>query len=106
MCAASPPSWPGCRATKAEHRLLDTSVNPFNRTALHRLELDPAPAANAEAEFVCSVCHGRLKDMDCYLLCRGCQRLYFRYEGIPVLDPADSHNVTCLLRQPAGRPDA
>jgi ubiquinone/menaquinone biosynthesis C-methylase UbiE len=95
---------PGARLV--EHRLTATTPNPFNRTALHVIEVESGSEAPAAPQLVCPSCRSALEQRQCHLFCGACQSLYFRYENIPVLDPAYAHNVTCLLHKRASGGDA
>lgn|GEM_PF-2047565 len=90
---------PGVRLR--EHELLKNAMNPFNRVALHLLELDPTNQPDNQPALVCPVCHGELDSRQNYLLCEPCHSLYFRYEQVALLDQQDAQYLTRRLH-PAG----
>jgi len=73
-------------------------MNPVDRVAIHRLALLKGGEDNSE-ELVCPICHSDFEKSRGYFVCRQCHRVYFSYENIPILDPANSHLVGHFLHE-------
>ena len=74
----------------------------FNRTACHVLYVQKPRQGQETTEafhYACPACMARLHALQNYLRCDRCHKIYFTFEGIPLLDEKYAVYITDLHRQ-------
>jgi len=71
----------------------------FNRTACHVIEVKKSQDKKKDFNYSCPFCKTKLKEHKTYLLCPHCEKLYFIFEGIPLLDDKYSFYVGNKYKQ-------